>query len=146
MAGMSAHYELSDELSELVQKVLKAYDNQFWHIQYSDILCAEEYNKTPKFIAKIRLLDGALNLLSDKKVVIEIARQNWDGLTENQRLVVVYHELCHLSFDYEHNCYKLRDHDIEDFIEIVKPLGLGWASIGNEVPNILENTDIFNGE
>lgn len=143
MAGLQVHYELSDELSELVQKILQKYENKFWYVQFSDILCVEEYNKRPKHIAKVRLLEPPLNMLSDKQVIIEIARQHWDELTENQRLVVTYHELMHLEFDFENNKYKLRNHDVEDFHTILNTFGLHWAKPGNDVPNILENPDIW---
>lgn len=143
MASLQTNYEVSEELIDLTRKILSAYENKFWFIQFHDLFCVEEHNKKPKFIAKIRLLESPLDLLSDKKVVVEIAKQNWDELSENQKLVVVYHELMHLEFDFEHNRYKIKNHDVEDFHSILNTFGLHWARVGNDVPNILDNQDIW---
>lgn len=143
MAKLRPDYTESEELKEYVSDVLRVYNTRFYHINMDHISFFEEYNKKPKHIAKIRILEAPLNLLSSTRIVIEIAKQNWDPLTHNQKLLVAYHELCHIEYNYEVDDYEIKNHDVEDFKEILSTFGLGWQSYENEVPNILENTDIW---
>jgi len=140
---LQIQYQESEEAQELALEVLKIYDNKFYFINPEDILFVEELNKRPRFIAKIRLLEQPLTLLSDKRFILEIARQNWDMLSHNQRILVIYHELLHIKFNFEFNKYELKQHDVEDFSEILSVFGLGWADEGTDVPNILDNPEIW---
>lgn len=144
MTKLQIYYQLSEELEELTKLVIKKYDNKFYFINPDDILYVEELNKRPRHIAKIRLLQQPLTLLSDKKFIMEISLQHWDNLSYNQKLLVVYHELLHIKFNFENDKYEIELHDVEDFSEILSVFGLGWSSEGNEVPNILENPEVWN--
>jgi len=140
---LQIQYQFSDELPPMLEEILAKYDNKFYFVNLDDILCVEELNKRPRHIAKIRLLEQPLTLLSDKKFILEVARQNWDMLTYNQKILVLYHELLHIKFNFEFNKYELRQHDVEDFSEILSVFGLGWADEGTDVPNILDHPEIW---
>ena len=140
---LQIQYQISDELPLMVAEILAKYENKFYFVNIDDILFVEELNKKPPSIAKIRLLEQPLTLLSDKKFIIEVACQNWDMLTYNQKILVLYHELLHIKFNFEYNKYELNKHDVEDFSEILNVFGIGWADEGSDVPNILDHPEVW---
>jgi hypothetical protein len=58
-------------------------------------------------------------------------------LTENQRKIVMYHELRHIEMTPKG--LTVRPHDIEDFESILREHGLNWNQFGNEVLDILDD-------
>lgn len=69
-------------------------------------------------------------LANDDFFVVEVAVDTWERLTEDQRVALVDHELCHLHVDKDGDgsaVLSLRGHDLEEFAAIVERHGL-WAS------------------
>lgn len=59
--------------------------------------------------------------------VIEIAEDEWQELTQAQRIALVDHELCHCQVEWDDDgapTLKMRPHDLEEFREIVDRHGL----------------------
>lgn len=64
--------------------------------------------------------------------VLEVAKDTWDDLTEEQRRALVDHELCHLVVDTEDDgtlVGRTRGHDLEEFVGIVERHGLWKADV-----------------
>ena len=60
------------------------------------------------------------------------------GLTEAQKVMVVFHELFHIDTDFE----KIRKHDIEDFREVIMKAGNNpFWDIDPNLGNILDDDD-----
>lgn len=68
--------------------------------------------------------------LSEYDFLILLSEEAWETLTEAQRLALLDHELCHCAADLDADdkqkedergrlCWRMRNHDIEEFREIV---------------------------
>jgi hypothetical protein len=58
--------------------------------------------------------------------VIEFSHDIWLKLTPEQRLALVDHELAHCERDPETGAWTMRDHDVEEFSDVVNRWGL-WT-------------------
>lgn len=56
--------------------------------------------------------------------VMEISFYSWSLFTPEQRIALVDHELCHFALDEESGTPTIREHDVEEFSEVVKRRGL----------------------
>lgn len=63
---------------------------------------------------------------------MEIFRKNTKGLSEEQLVALIYHELRHIGRD-----GAMVAHDVEDWGNMITALGFGWNSSGKEIPNLL---------
>ena len=64
--------------------------------------------------------------------VLEISKDTWEDLTEEQRRALVDHELCHLVVDTDDDgtlVARTRGHDLEEFIGVVDRHGLWKADV-----------------
>lgn len=61
---------------------------------------------------------------------ITIFEPNVERLTDDQLKIVMYHELLHVGIrkDGNEEQYYVREHDIEDFRDILDRYGLDWSS------------------
>lgn len=67
--------------------------------------------------------------LTDTHFVIEFSGELWDQIDDEIKEVLMYHELLHVDASTDKNgewIYKIRRHNIEDFIEIVSVHGVDW--------------------
>ena len=62
--------------------------------------------------------------LGEVDFTIEFDWTQWRTLTAEQRIALVDHELCHCAWDGEHEKWAMREHDVEEFGEIVQRWGL----------------------
>jgi len=85
--------------------------------------------KKSSFKAQIQRPGGAWQFLSDYDFVMLMHKPTWDTLNENQRKALVYHELLHITHTESKDgkiTWKLRRHDIEEFLDVVKEFG-SWS-------------------
>ena len=63
--------------------------------------------------------------------IIVIYGQHVQGMSKEQKKILLYHELLHCSYDETKNGVKYRTapHDIEDFRVIIDNYGLDWARV-----------------
>lgn len=86
-------------------------------------------------LGKARLVQGLNAFLAseganDPFFVVEIAKNTWDRLTEEQRRALVDHELMHFVVDEDADGQpklSMRGHDLEEFADVVKRHGF-WRS------------------
>lgn len=73
--------------------------------------------------------------------VIEISWPVWCGLNKRQKRALVDHELCHFrpDFDEEPPVLKIRRHDIEEFIPVLRRHGL-WSDASVAVAKEMAET------
>lgn len=69
---------------------------------------------------------GKLAYFTGHDFVIEFSHSVWDTLTPEQRIALVDHELAHCERDEETGAWTMRDHDVEEFADIVVRWGL-WT-------------------
>lgn len=85
---------------------------------------------------------GTWKFLSDYDYVLWVHKPTWDTLNENQRKALVYHELCHITHTAKKDGsvdFKLKKHDLEEFIDVVKNFGY-WTPVLEELEKIKKGT------
>lgn len=122
----------NDELNNIFNKSLK--ENEHWDIIDSKgIKFAVHYvypyiQKTTW--AHIFHADPHLKMYSDIDYIIEVSGQIWELLDEEQKNILIEHELEHLYItetDEGEVKQQLQTHDLEDFVKIIKKYGIDWV-------------------
>ena len=67
--------------------------------------------------------------------IITFYEPNIYYMTENQKKILMLHELKHI--DVGERGLTIRPHDIEDFKSIIKTYGLEWNDMDQDLPDIL---------
>lgn len=67
--------------------------------------------------------------------VITVYEPNVAHLTDNQKKLVLLHELKHIGIGLKGP--RIEEHDVLDFREILEKYGLGWSDYGADIPDIL---------
>ena len=106
----------------------------FSHIETEKILFLKDTEKKPKKRADIRKIGYPMNFITENKFIMIIYEQVNVGITEAQKIMLVYHELLHIDSSFE----RLLQHDCQDFIIIVAKYGTHWDVDAN-LPNLLED-------
>ena len=69
------------------------------------------------------------------KYILQIYENHVEGLTKEQLVVVIYHELLHISVE-----GNLRNHDFEDFYQVIdKVKNTRWGQEGMNIDSILSS-------
>lgn len=94
-------------------------------------------NKTGHIIyAECKLVNGIFRPLIPFRYIIVFYNPNVEDLNENQKKILMLHELKHIGAD-----GKIRPHNVEDFASIVNRFGTNWNASGVDVPDILGGGD-----
>jgi hypothetical protein len=72
---------------------------------------------------------GKLAYFTGHDFIIEFSHSVWLNLTPEQRIALVDHELAHCERDEETGAWTMRDHDVEEFSDIVARWGLWTPSL-----------------
>jgi hypothetical protein len=132
--------EVSEELRELGSKVI---DKMLELSHISEYIGKENIcyvlsyepkkDKDGKItLADCRLVNGPYRALLDFRYIITFYEPNIYGLSDNQKKLLMLHELKHIGED-----GKIRPHTIEDFGSMLERFGVYWNRDGEEVPDIL---------
>lgn len=114
----------SPEVFEMVKKVINQFPQQFLHINVQDLHLTFKNAPKSKWRAQTRLLRGLWETVTQKKLGICFWKEDWVNCGDAQRAYVVYHELMHINYDDEKGKYSLRQHDVQDFREMIQDLGV----------------------
>jgi len=76
--------------------------------------------------------------LTDKDYIIEIWDKWWEKANETQKEALLFHELSHIGYQERNDniIWKINDHDINEFNEVVKRYG-AWDDIIKKFKSIL---------
>jgi predicted metallopeptidase len=125
----------SNSVIDMIEKIINTFPDKFIHIVPTDlaVLFKDQSKKSTDEIvtrikAKTRVLSAPLQLLTRKKILIEILQQEWELSSENQRALLIYHELFHILFDDKKREYRMRKPDVKGFYELLKTLGLNYEN------------------
>lgn len=69
--------------------------------------------------------------------IITFYEPNTELLNENQKKILMLHELHHIGIG--DRGLKIEEHDTEDFARILEDYGIRWNSYGMDVPDILDD-------
>jgi len=70
-----------------------------------------------------------LKFFSECDYVIEMSGETWDVLEEDVKKILTLHELMHIHIFHDKKGqvkFKLRDHDVKDFMYLIKTYGIDW--------------------
>ncbi|EGO63517.1 putative metallopeptidase [Acetonema longum] len=135
--------EISEELRQLGDRVISKRPELFYIDEYigrENICYVLSYEpkidrKTGGVVfADCRMVTGPFRALMDYRYIVTFYDPHVQDLTENQKKVLMLHELLHIKDD-----GKIRPHDIEDFSMILRQYGLDWNDPYRtiDIPDIL---------
>lgn len=109
------------------------------HIDYGRILfLVDEYwepgGAARNWIAKTSKANAQLKVAWGYNYTIEIRQYYTEKMDDAQVVALIYHELRHIG-----TAGDLRDHDVEDWDNMLATLGKDWAEENTSIPNILED-------
>jgi len=137
-------YEPAGDIKELAEKIINAKPElAFIHeceIKIGYVMAYESKKRQGRSVyADCRKINGSYLAYLPYDILITVYEPNISWLTENQRKIVIYHELRHI--DVNERGITVKPHDIEDFESILREHGLGWSQPGNDVIDILAGGD-----
>lgn len=121
--------------------VIKEYD-----IRVGFVVSQENPGGTKIKYADCRKLKWTYKAFLPFDFLITFYDRNTELLSDNQKKIVMLHELKHIGIG--EKGMKLEEHDKEDFANILEEYGIRWNGYGEEVPDILseEVKTLENGE
>lgn len=124
---MSAYWTRAPEVEEIAGRLIPALHPHLEEaaIQYIFRHGAELHAHGAEAMAVARRCTGLLEYFSRADFIIEVSSDWWESLSDEQRVALVDHELCHCIEGKKG--WEIRPHDIEEFAEIVDRHGL-WRS------------------
>lgn len=133
-------YEVSDDLRDLGEKIINKFPELHFINSYKiSIGYVKSYAaKTQKgkiINAECTKVSGTWTAYLPYDFVITFYEPNIYHMTENQRKVLMLHELKHIAVG--EKGLTIDPHDIEDFKSIVISFGLDWNGFNQEIPDIL---------
>ena len=139
MSNQDIGVELGDKYKDVAEKLIKKYPKAFEHIDVDKILFLRDTKKRPKNkFADIRKVGYPYNFFTEHKFIMTFYENNMEPLAKEPTNMVVFHELMHISYDFE----KLVKHNVQDFDVIVDKYGSNWAFQQN-LPDILEDNTVY---
>ena len=137
---------LSPEIEQLAAKVLA--ENSDLDIEPAAI----QYMKVYPFIdkktaAKCVKAQPLVQFFGACHYIIQVSGQLWDLMDEAEREILLYHELLHVKPVYNEKkdtyTFQLRDHDIQEFSEVVRKHGIDWLdSVKEKFAEVLEEGSV----
>ncbi len=133
--------EPSEEMRTLAEKIIDKIDEVAYIREYDFktgyVLSYERKKKDGGLVfGECRKVSGAYQAYLPYDFIITFYEPNIDILNDNQKKIVMLHELKHEWIG--PRGLTIRPHDREDFLSILEKHGLYWGDFGNdEVPDIL---------
>lgn len=142
-----AQYEKSFEVEQIAKDIienLKLDEN----IKKAKIAYLFSLQKTSTLMGQIQKQGKAWKLLSEYDFIVIMHKETWKGLKDNQKKALTYHELLHISHKEKEDKetgeveteWRLRKHDIEEFLEVVREFG-DWSEELEALHNIREKEE-----
>ena len=90
---------------------------------------AKMQGKGRTVLGTAKLAPGELTHFTGFDFVLSFNHSAWVGMTLDQKLALVDHELCHCGYDGDKGEYGIIAHDVEDFVSIISRHGLWQAGL-----------------
>ncbi|KJS68666.1 MAG: hypothetical protein JL50_03010 [Peptococcaceae bacterium BICA1-7] len=138
-------YEVAEDLRELGEKVIAAMP-ELWIIRDGDIKVGyvrsyeAKRDKGKQVNADCRKVRGTYTAYLPFDFIITFYEPNIYHMTENQKKILMLHELRHIGIG--EKGLRIENHDVEDFKDILRRFGFDWNGFNQEVPDILAGGDI----
>jgi hypothetical protein len=119
----------SVDVQQTIEKLINMFPQKFIHINVSDMHLTFKDAPTSPWKARVRILSGFYSSLTNKKIGIEVWKQEWINADAAHKAAILYHELTHIMYDIEKQVYKLKQHDVQDFYELLQNFGLNYEKV-----------------
>jgi len=130
----------SEELDKLVKRIIKKFPDNFGHIDPKQVLTLSSDKESKRAIAKVTKIPSYLRETIPYRVAMITHDNLYDQLSPNVRRLVVLHELEHIQpHPNDEDDYKLKGHDVEDWVDMIMYLGPGWVRSAKF--NILDSSE-----
>jgi hypothetical protein len=133
--------EPNRELKRLADKIIEKFDELHFINEYGIkigyVLSQEKPAGTKIKYADCEKLKTKYQAWLPYDFMITFYEPNTELLNENQKKILMLHELKHIGIG--ERGLKLEEHDIEDFAKILQSYGILWNGIDQEVPDILSD-------
>ncbi|NTZ20921.1 hypothetical protein EXW96_26400 [Paenibacillus sp. JMULE4] len=132
--------EAADDLKELAERII-ARMPELSYISVFDIKIGyvrsweRKIDKGRTVHADCRKVNKVYGAFLPFDFIITFYEPNIGHMTDNQRKILMLHELKHIGVG--EKGYRIEPHDVEDFESILSRYGLNWSSINQDVPDIL---------
>lgn len=124
---MTTTYWYAPEVEELARKLIEEHHPELVGIRIDYVFRSPAANHGGKVVlGKARKISGLAAFLAHHEgafLVMEIAGDVWQELTERKRAALVDHELCHMGTD-DNGGPKILSHDVEEFVVVVERHGI----------------------
>lgn len=133
-------YEVADDLRELGEKIISAmpelsiirdYDAKIGYVRSFEA----KRDKGRSINADCRKINGTYTAYLPFDFVITFYEPNVYHMSENQKKILMLHELRHIGIG--ERGFRIENHDVEDFRDILDRFGIEWNGFDQEVPDIL---------
>lgn len=107
------------------------------HIRPEKILFLEDMDWTPSansWIARISKANKQMKQMVGYEYVLETRNYYTKNMSKEQIVALVFHELRHIDGD-----GNLKQHDVEDWGDMIATLGVDWATTKGDIINILDD-------
>lgn len=138
-------YEVAEDLRELANKVISAIPElsiiRDFNIRVGYVRGYEsKQGKGKQVYADCKKITGTYTAYLPFDFVVTFYEPNIGHLSENQRKILMLHELRHIGIG--ERGFKIIPHDVEDFRDILQRFGIEWNEFGQDVPDILAGGDV----
>ena len=124
------HYAHAPDLATLAQRLIERKGLELGPARVAYLLVYPAV--TSGTAARCVLANNHVQFFAGVDYIIEVSGDLWESLTEPTREILLHHELLHILPVYNEKketwAFKLRDHDIKDFMEIVREYGIDWLT------------------
>lgn len=133
-------YEVADDLRELGEKIITAmpelsvirdYDAKIGYVRSFEA----KKDKGRQVNADCRKTRGTYTAYLPFDFIVTFYEPNIYNMSENQRKILMLHELRHIGIG--ERGFRIENHDVEDFRDILERFGIEWNGFNQEVPDIL---------
>lgn len=123
---MAKEFSPAPEVERIAEKLIEIFKPELEGFEIRYVMCSENPKKEGReCIGLARKVSGFYAYLAgspDGFFVIETGQPAYEGLTPNQKIAYVHHELCHFGIT-EFGHLAILPHDIEEFDEIAETHG-----------------------
>lgn len=125
-------------IEEMVTKIMSTWPDRFLHVTRTDLLIVMRDSPKCAYNAKTKVLSGFYRMLTKKKIVIELWKQNWELSKTAEKLLILYRELWRIDLNQKKDDYKLTKPDLTDFTKILDKVGLHLETVDAFFAKVLE--------
>jgi len=125
-------------VEEMVTKIMSTWPDRFLHVTRTDLLIVMRDSPKCAYNAKTKVLSGFYRMLTKKKIVIELWKQNWELSKTAEKLLILYRELWRIDLNQKKDDYKLTKPDLTDFTKILDKVGLHLETVDAFFAKVLE--------